>query len=211
VASVKAGLAAAVADAVRRRQLTQTEAARLCGTDQPTLSKVLRSSRLDLVWVDKLLSWLAALGVDVELCLTAGGDRGGVRLRHLAADGIDRSAGEKGAGEPEGWFRLLAEAMPGFVFVADASGRNLYTNRRYQEYTGLSAEALQDEGWQRVVHPDDREPTAAAWQDAVARGALYEGDRLSGMRSSPASAPAASATPWPTFSRPGPAPGGSSS
>src|SRR5687767_2712993 len=72
VASVKAGLAAAVADAVRRRQLTQTEAARLCGTDQPTLSKVLRSGRLDLVSVDKLLSWLAALGVDVELCLTAG-------------------------------------------------------------------------------------------------------------------------------------------
>ena len=71
--------------------------------------------------------------------------------------------------------------MPGFVFVADASGRNLYTNRRYQQYTGLSAEELRDEGWQRAVHPDDREPTAAAWQEAVAHGALYEGEyRLRG-------------------------------
>jgi PAS domain S-box-containing protein len=181
VASVKAGLAAAVADAVRRRSLTQTEAARRCGTDQPTLSKVLRSGRLDLVSVDKLLSWLAALGVDIELLLTPGGDRGEVRLHHLATTGVDHSAEENGAGEPEGWFRLLAEAMPGFVFVADASGRNLYTNLRYQQYTGLSAEELQDEGWQLAVHPDDREPTAAAWQAAVAHGALYEGEyRLRG-------------------------------
>jgi PAS domain S-box-containing protein len=66
MAGIRLALAAALADAIRQRALSQTEAARLCGTDQPTLSKVLQG-RHGLVSLDRLAGWLAALGCPVEL------------------------------------------------------------------------------------------------------------------------------------------------
>lgn len=56
----------AIADTLMRRDLTQAAAAKLCGTDQPTLSKVLRG-RMESVTIDRLASWLTALGHSVEI------------------------------------------------------------------------------------------------------------------------------------------------
>jgi predicted XRE-type DNA-binding protein len=64
--TAKSTLIMAIKDAIQRRKLTQLEAARLCGTDQPTLSKVLRG-RMESVTIDRLASWLNALGQDVEI------------------------------------------------------------------------------------------------------------------------------------------------
>jgi predicted XRE-type DNA-binding protein len=64
--TAKSGLIIAIKDTLARRKLTQQEAARLCGTDQPTLSKVLRG-RLESVTIDRLASWLNSLGRDVEI------------------------------------------------------------------------------------------------------------------------------------------------
>src|SRR5215207_11311297 len=68
LAASKAQLVAALAETLKRRGLTQVRAAQLCGTDQPTLSKVL-NGRSDRVTIDKLMRWLAALGRPVELRL----------------------------------------------------------------------------------------------------------------------------------------------
>ncbi len=67
-AHVRRTLIAAVADAMAVQKLSQVQAARLCGTDQPTLSKVLRG-RTSSVTIDKLLDWLLALGCSVELTI----------------------------------------------------------------------------------------------------------------------------------------------
>jgi predicted XRE-type DNA-binding protein len=64
--TAKSSLIIAIKDTIERRKLTQQEAARLCGTDQPTLSKVLRG-RLESVTIDRLANWLNALGRDVEI------------------------------------------------------------------------------------------------------------------------------------------------
>lgn len=48
------------------RALTQSRAATICGTDQPTLSKVLHG-RMNSVTIDRLAHWLTALGQDVEI------------------------------------------------------------------------------------------------------------------------------------------------
>lgn len=50
--------------------LSQTRAARLCATDQPTLSKVL-SGRSDSVSTDQLLRWLTHLGCGIEITVEA--------------------------------------------------------------------------------------------------------------------------------------------
>jgi predicted XRE-type DNA-binding protein len=64
--TVKSPLIITIGDTIRERKLTQWEAARLCGTDQPTLSKVLRG-RMESVTIDRLAAWLTALGRTVEI------------------------------------------------------------------------------------------------------------------------------------------------
>ena len=53
-------------DPIRSRQLAQVHAAKPRGTDQPTLSKVLRV-RMESVTIDKMLAWVAGVGRSVEI------------------------------------------------------------------------------------------------------------------------------------------------
>jgi len=64
--TAKSVLITAIGETIRRRKLTQREAARRCGIDQPTLSRVLRG-RMESVTIDRLAAWLIALGRTVEI------------------------------------------------------------------------------------------------------------------------------------------------
>jgi predicted XRE-type DNA-binding protein len=64
--AVKSSLISTISDTIKRRGLTQQVAAKLCRTDQPTLSKVLRG-RMESVTIDRLTTWLTALGRTVEI------------------------------------------------------------------------------------------------------------------------------------------------
>jgi predicted XRE-type DNA-binding protein len=66
--TAKSMLIVAIKAAIQDRKLTQIEAADLCGTDQPTLSKVFRG-RMESVTIDRLASWLNALGQDIEITI----------------------------------------------------------------------------------------------------------------------------------------------
>ncbi len=59
--TAKSSLIDAIGETIEQRKLTQVEAAKICGTDQPTLSKVLRG-RMESVTIDRLAAWLTALG-----------------------------------------------------------------------------------------------------------------------------------------------------
>ena len=65
-ADARAALVAVIAGTIVDRNISQVQAAKICRTDQPTLSKVLRG-RTDSVSLDKLLRWLLALGRQIEL------------------------------------------------------------------------------------------------------------------------------------------------
>jgi predicted XRE-type DNA-binding protein len=82
--TAKSVLIFALKDVMTTRALTQKQAAKVCGTDQPTLSKVLHG-RMDSVTIDRLAHWLTALGQDVEITVRpAPGTRHG-RLHAAAA------------------------------------------------------------------------------------------------------------------------------
>ena len=74
------------------------------------------------------------------------------------------------------WYRLIAETIPLMVWSARANGEVDYVNSCTLEYTGLEAHALQGWGWERIVHPDDRQRCADTWRQAVAMGAPSEND-----------------------------------
>jgi predicted XRE-type DNA-binding protein len=67
---VRTDLRAILVRVVAQRGLSQTRAAKLCTTDQPTLSKVL-SGRSDSVSTDQLLRWLTHLGCGIEITVEA--------------------------------------------------------------------------------------------------------------------------------------------
>jgi len=64
--TAKSALIDAIRETIDQRKLTQKAAAKLCNTDQPTLSKVLRG-RMESVTIDRLAGWLTALGRTVEI------------------------------------------------------------------------------------------------------------------------------------------------
>jgi predicted XRE-type DNA-binding protein len=83
----KAQLASLIRDAVRRRRLTQGEAAALTGLDQPKVSALV-NGRLGGFSSDRLMRCLTALGRDVEIVVrtSAHGDgRGHIRVVEKAA------------------------------------------------------------------------------------------------------------------------------
>jgi predicted XRE-type DNA-binding protein len=77
LAVARSELIAGIADAMTTGCLSQVQAAKLCGTDQPTLSKVLRG-RIESVSLEKLFGWLLALGrsVQVRVSRTEPGHKG---------------------------------------------------------------------------------------------------------------------------------------
>jgi predicted XRE-type DNA-binding protein len=83
--AAKADLITLVSRAIQEKGLTQEQAAQLCGTDQPTLSKVLRG-RLESVTIDRLTRWIVALGGRVRITVeqpTGSAQKGSVSVQRL--------------------------------------------------------------------------------------------------------------------------------
>ncbi len=80
---LKARLAAEIARTIARRKLTQAAAADLMGIDQPKVSHLLHG-RLAGFSTERLLTWLTALGQDVEIVVRRPSRRRAGRLRVLA-------------------------------------------------------------------------------------------------------------------------------
>jgi diguanylate cyclase (GGDEF)-like protein/PAS domain S-box-containing protein len=71
-------------------------------------------------------------------------------------------------------FRQLADAMPQIVWTADPDGIVDYANHVITEYSGPAALFGSGQGWTSILHPDDVEPTLAAWKQAVDASAVLE-------------------------------------
>ena len=63
--------------------ISQSRAARLCATDQPTISKLL-SGRSDSVSAEQLLKWMVHLGYDVEISIRRAADPGTAAVRTVS-------------------------------------------------------------------------------------------------------------------------------
>jgi PAS domain S-box-containing protein len=80
-----------------------------------------------------------------------------------------------GSGEPVLNFAAIAEFLPNLVFVTDPGGGNVYANRRFQEYTGFTAQQLAGNGWLATLHPDDRVRASTSWTASHKTRETFEG------------------------------------
>lgn len=81
---IKADLVARIDEIIRRRKLTQSEAAKKLGLSQPDVSRLLRGSFRDYS-VERLLRLMTLLGHDVEIVLRKPRGRRNGRLSVKAA------------------------------------------------------------------------------------------------------------------------------
>jgi PAS domain S-box-containing protein len=68
----------------------------------------------------------------------------------------------------------LIDAIPHQIWSSPANGALDYCNEQWRSYMGLEQEELCGDGWQSMLHPEDRERVLQAWRTAVSTGADYE-------------------------------------
>ena len=86
-----------------------------------------------------------------------------------------QKTGEEALRQSEERLRRVAETVPDILFRATADGRIDFVNHQFQALTGRAPEAvLGSLMWPDLVHPDDRERTVAAWDEAREKGDRLE-------------------------------------
>jgi len=64
----------------------------------------------------------------------------------------------------------MVRMAPEGLWRADTAGRCLFVNQGWCKLTGMKASDAHGRGWERILHPDDRERLTALWSAAVRAG-----------------------------------------
>ncbi len=116
---------------------------------------------------------------DVSLGRWKADDR--VFVTTIWRDVAERMAAEAALRDSEGRHRALSEALPQLVWTCDRDGDCDYFNPQWETYTGSPAQDNYGSGWLNVIHEEDRQDLAAAWQSSIADGTVFDADgRLKG-------------------------------
>lgn len=72
--------------------------------------------------------------------------------------------------ENEERFRVLATNIPQLVFRTRPWGHRTWPSPQWIEFTGYGFDESLGLGWLNAIHPEDREATQAAWEEAMRTG-----------------------------------------
>jgi len=67
----------------------------------------------------------------------------------------------------------IIETIPSMLWSISPTGETTHLSQRVLEYCGAPLEELVNRGWERFLHPDDREETAKAFARAISSGESY--------------------------------------
>ncbi|MEO6538388.1 MAG: PAS domain-containing protein, partial [Ferruginibacter sp.] len=115
-----------------------------------------------LIWDDNSLHWIDARGK-----IFFDDNKQPLKLIGTIRDVTEEKYFQLELQEREQKFRLLADAMPQFVWTGDAAGNLNYFNTAVYKYSGLTMEQIQNEGWLQIVHPDERPDNIKKWTEAI--------------------------------------------
>lgn len=123
------------------------------------------------LWPDGSIHWILARG---SAFYESNGTP--VRMIGVTLDITARLRVEEVLKEREKMFRVLADAVPDFMWITDAEGRCEFLNQRWFDYTGMSREQSVDLCWRTPQHPEDADRYFAAWQQAREAGNGFEAE-----------------------------------
>lgn len=93
-----------------------------------------------------------------------------IKMLGTVMDVTDEKSNQEVLMKSEQKFRLLADSMPQFVWTSDAIGNLNYFNQSLYDFTGLTKDDVETNGWLQVIHPDDREENINRWMEAIKTG-----------------------------------------
>jgi PAS domain S-box-containing protein len=118
---------------------------------------------------DGAVRWVMAMGRVI-----AGPDGRAFRLPGVVIDITERKKVEEALAASEAGFRVLADSMPQTVWSARPDGFHDYFNARWYEFTGAPEGSTDGDGWNNVLHPEDRERAAAGWRHCLRTGDPFQ-------------------------------------
>jgi PAS domain S-box-containing protein len=81
-------------------------------------------------------------------------------------EALERARAEASLRESEARFRNMADHAPVMMWITDESGRCVYLNRLWYEFTGQAEEEALGYGWLDATHPDDQAHAADVFRAA---------------------------------------------
>lgn len=121
------------------------------------------------VWPDGSIHWLQSRG----RCYFD--DRGvAVRVIGVSFDVTAAQTAEAALRHREHIYRAIGESIDYGIWICDSTGKNIYTSESFLRMTGLTRQECADNGWARVLHPEEAESTLAAWLECTREGTFWE-------------------------------------
>jgi PAS domain S-box-containing protein len=94
--------------------------------------------------------------------------------RELRNEIAERERAEEGVRRSEDRSRLVIDTIPHQIWSGPPDGSLDFCNAQWLSYVGFTQDEAQGQGWQRMLHPDDRERVLIAWGESVAKGTPYQ-------------------------------------
>lgn len=89
------------------------------------------------------------------------------RMAGVMYDATHRHQTEAALRASEAQFRAIASLVPDLLWLGDSSGKTIWYNQRWLDYTGQTLTEAQGYGWSEVIHPSDRAQSLANFRRAV--------------------------------------------
>ena len=64
-------------------------------------------------------------------------------------------------------YRTLSRVSPVGIIRTDPNGQCVYVNRKWQVLAGMDRESALGDGWQKAIHPDDKNRVISSWMHCV--------------------------------------------
>ncbi|MGQ7947694.1 PAS domain S-box protein [Flavobacterium sp. WC2509] len=118
-----------------------------------------------VIWIDGSIHWVEAKGkvfYDAE--------NNPEKLLGTARNITKLKMHQQELQESEQKFRLLASSIPQHIWTSDTEGNLNYFNESVYEYSGLTPEQIDKDGWMQIVHPEDIDENREKWKISIETG-----------------------------------------
>ncbi|MBL8178673.1 MAG: PAS domain S-box protein [Bryobacterales bacterium] len=94
----------------------------------------------------------------------------------LAGLAIERKKEESVLWANKQRFEALTRNAPVGIFLTDPEGEILFANERWSQMTGATAEEARGQVWTQHLHPEDRTPILAQWEQTLRHGGEFQAE-----------------------------------
>ena len=119
------------------------------------------------------MSWVSSTQRRSENAIKEARDQLEQRVLERTAE-LQRSNAE--IQESEHRLKTLTEVIPQQIWSAGLNGRIDYCNNHLLDYVGYGMEDLKDEGFLRILHPEDQQTFRELWDKSRELGHKFEGE-----------------------------------